>query len=47
MRDYTLYLRDILESMEAIEKLLEGMEFGEFKEDDKTAGASRQAWGGY
>lgn len=27
MRDYTLYIRDILEAMEAIEKFVEGIDF--------------------
>lgn len=39
MRDYTLYLRDILDAMDAIEKFVEGVEFDEFKRDDKTSSA--------
>jgi len=27
MRDYTLYLKDILNAIESIEKFVEGMEF--------------------
>ncbi|MFZ3122911.1 MAG: DUF86 domain-containing protein [Thermodesulfovibrionales bacterium] len=39
MKDYTLYLRDILDAMDAIEKFVEGVEFDEFKRDDKTSSA--------
>jgi uncharacterized protein with HEPN domain len=39
MRDPRLYLRDILDAMDAIEKFVEGMEFDEFKGDDKTSSA--------
>lgn len=39
MRDYKLYLKDILEAMEAIEKFVEKMDFEEFKRDDKTSSA--------
>ncbi len=39
MRDPTLYLKDILEAMEAIERFVEGMEFEYFKSDDKTSSA--------
>ena len=39
MRDPTLYLKDILEAMEAIERFVEGMEFEDFKMDDKTSSA--------
>lgn len=39
MRDYTIYLKDILEAMEAIEKFVEGMELEGFKDDDKTSSA--------
>lgn len=38
-RNLTLYLKDILEAMESIEKFVEGMSFEEFKLDDKTASA--------
>lgn len=31
MRDIKLYLRDIIEAMESIEKFVEGMEFEDFK----------------
>jgi len=39
MRDYTLYLKDILEAMESIEKFVGDMSFENFREDDKTASA--------
>ena len=39
MRHYRLYLRDILEAMEAIEEFIQGMDFEQFKQDDRTASA--------
>ncbi len=39
MRDYRLYLKDILDAMEKIEKFVEDMSFEKFKEDDKTSSA--------
>ena len=39
MRDYKLYLRDILKALESIEKFVEGMDFEEFQKDDKTSSA--------
>ncbi len=39
MRDYKLYLKDIVEAMEAIENFVEGIELDEFKQDDKTSSA--------
>jgi uncharacterized protein with HEPN domain len=39
MRDVSLYLQDILDAMLAIEKFVEGTNFEEFKEDDKTSSA--------
>lgn len=39
MRNYRLYLRDIVEAMEVIEKFVEGMELDEFKQDDRTSSA--------
>jgi len=39
MRDLKLYLKDILDAMESIELFVEGMEFEEFKADDKTSSA--------
>lgn len=38
-RDIKLYLRDILDAINAIEKFVEGMDFEGFKEDDKTSSA--------
>ena len=39
MRDYQLYLKDILSAMDSIETFVEGMSFEEFRADDKTASA--------
>lgn len=39
MRDYKLYLADILAAMAAIERFVEGMSFEDFVRDDKTASA--------
>ena len=39
MRDPTLYLNDISDAMDAIEKFVEGIEFDEFKRNDKTSSA--------
>ena len=39
MRHYRLYLKDIVEAIEAIEKFIHEMEFDEFRQDDKTASA--------
>jgi uncharacterized protein with HEPN domain len=39
MREYKLYLADILAAMESIERFIEGMSFEEFQADDKTASA--------
>ncbi|MCL0040685.1 DUF86 domain-containing protein [Thermodesulfovibrionales bacterium] len=39
MRNHKLYLKDIFEAMEAIEGFVEGMEFDDFKSDDKTSSA--------
>jgi len=38
-RDYKLYLKDILDAIESIEKFVEGMNFEEFMKDDKTTSA--------
>ena len=38
-RNYGLYLKDILEAMESIEKFVENMSFEEFRKDDKTVSA--------
>ena len=39
MRDSKLYLKDILNAMEAIESFVEEMDLEEFQEDDKTSSA--------
>jgi uncharacterized protein with HEPN domain len=39
MRDFKLYLMDILQAMEAIEQFVHGLEFDQFKQDDKTSSA--------
>ena len=39
MRDYRLYLKDILAAMESIEAFVEGMDLEAFEADDKTASA--------
>lgn len=39
MRNYKLYLQDILNAIKAIERFVKGMEFVEFKRDDKTSSA--------
>jgi uncharacterized protein with HEPN domain len=39
MRNLRLYLKDILVAMEAIEEFVEGIEFDEFKQDDRTSSA--------
>lgn len=39
MRDISLYLKDILDAILAIETFVDGMSFEAFKEDDKTASA--------
>ena len=39
MRDYRLYLKDIVAAMESIEKFVAGMSFEEFQNDDKTSSA--------
>jgi uncharacterized protein with HEPN domain len=38
-RDIKLYIKDIFDAINAIEKFVEGMNFKEFKEDDKTSSA--------
>jgi len=38
-RNYTFYLKDILDAIESIEEFVEGMSFKEFKDDDKTSSA--------
>jgi len=39
MRDYRLYLKDILAAMESIEVFVKGMDLETFRGDDKTASA--------
>lgn len=39
MRDYSLYLSDILKAFEAIENFVEGQSIEDFKKDDKTSSA--------
>ncbi len=39
MRDYRLYLKDILDAMESIEAFVQGMTLAEFLTDDKTSSA--------
>ncbi|GFP23049.1 hypothetical protein HKBW3S09_00516 [Candidatus Hakubella thermalkaliphila] len=39
MRNHRLYVKDIFQAMESIEKFVEGMEFEDFKRDDKTLSA--------
>lgn len=39
MRDYKLYLKDILAAIDSIEKFIEGMDLAIFQADDKTASA--------
>jgi len=38
-RDYRLFLKDIIDAMDAIEKFVEGMELEAVMEDDKTLSA--------
>lgn len=39
MRDYTLYLKDILAAIDSIEKFIFGLDFQSFQSDDKTISA--------
>jgi len=39
MRDFTLYLKDIVRSMELIQSFVEGMDFSVFTQDEKTKSA--------
>ncbi len=39
MRDYTLYLKDILAAIEGIEEFVGSMDFDSFTSDDKTSSA--------
>lgn len=39
MRDYTLYLKDILAAIDSIEEFITGMDLDTFQTDDKTSSA--------
>jgi len=39
MRNYRIYLKDIFNALESIEKFIQDMNFEEFKKDDKTSSA--------
>jgi uncharacterized protein with HEPN domain len=39
MRNYTIYLKDILAAIESIESFIAGMGLDAFESDDKTASA--------
>jgi uncharacterized protein with HEPN domain len=39
MRDHILYLKDILAAIHSIQAFVEGMDFHDFKSDDKTLSA--------
>lgn len=39
MRDYSLYLKDIVDAMEAIEKFVEGIDYDRFQHDDLISSA--------
>lgn len=39
MREYRLYLEEILRAMESAETFIEGMDFDDFQTDDKTTSA--------
>ena len=39
MRDHKLYMKDIIEAMESIERFIEDMDFDDFIQDDKTISA--------
>lgn len=39
MRDYRLYLQDIINAMHAIESFVKDLDFAAFKKDDKTSSA--------
>jgi len=38
-RDYKLFIKDIVDAIESIEEFVAGMNFEEFKNDDKTVSA--------
>lgn len=39
-RDFTIYLKDILDSINFIEEFINAMSFDEFKKDEKTSSAT-------
>ena len=39
MRDYTIYLKDILAAIQSIEEFIAGMDLDSFQRDDKTTSA--------
>ncbi len=39
MRNHSLYLKDILTAITSIEEFVKGMDFDEFRKDDKTSSA--------
>jgi len=39
MRNYGLYLKDIINAISSIEKFIQGMTFQDFEKDDKTTSA--------
>ena len=39
MREYKIYLRDIINAMTSIESFVGKMDFDQFKDDDKTTSA--------
>ena len=39
MRDYRIYLKDIVAAIESIERFIAGMDFEAFQAEDKTASA--------
>jgi uncharacterized protein with HEPN domain len=39
MRSYELYLKDIIDAIDSIERFVERMTLAEFQNDDKTASA--------
>ncbi len=38
-RDYALFLKDVLDAIDSIEKFVEGITLDEFRRDDKTSSA--------
>jgi hypothetical protein len=44
MRDYRLYLKDILAAIESIESFTEGLDYQAFRVDDKTGSDQAKFW---